>query len=113
MKEQENNLVPEEQVKEPSVEEIKEAPDGNTVEQGLNEELENIAELFRTELAKAQNETAKDDEENNNDAENCGETVVKEIVIKENIVKEKHHYQNMEGSYAQYTPCRNVGRCWI
>lgn len=54
MKEQENNLVPEEQVKEPSVEEIKEAPDGNTVEQGLNEELENIAELFRTELAKAQ-----------------------------------------------------------
>ena len=73
MKEQENNLVPEEQVKEPSVEEIKEAPDGNTVEQGLNEELENIAELFRTELAKAQEEAENQGDSTEEKAEETGE----------------------------------------
>ncbi len=63
MKEQENNLVPEEQVNETPVKEAEETNCENGAEQELNEELENIAELFRTELAKAQ-----EDAENNGDS---------------------------------------------
>ena len=63
MKEQDNNLVPEEQVNENPVEGTKEVACEDTPSQELNEELENIAELFRTELAKA-----KENAENEQDA---------------------------------------------
>ncbi|MBO5066696.1 MAG: tetratricopeptide repeat protein [Clostridia bacterium] len=72
MKEQENNLMPEEQVNENPVEDAKEPACENTPEQELNEELENIAELFRTELAKAQEAESEDGvtaEENDEAAE--------------------------------------------
>lgn len=69
MKEQDNNLIPEEQVNDNSVEETKEVLSETETPQELNEELENIAELFRTELAKAQEEaeTAEEISENQSD----------------------------------------------
>ncbi len=71
MKEQENNLVPEEQVEENSVEEAKATPTENAEE--LNEELENIAELFRTELAKAQEEAENQGDATEEEAEETAE----------------------------------------
>lgn len=61
MKEQENNLVPEEQVNENPVVDNDVKDCEATTEKELNEELENIAELFRTELAKAQEEAENEE----------------------------------------------------
>lgn len=73
MKEQENNLMPEEQVNETPVEGEKEIPCEDTSSQELNEELENIAELFRTELAKAQEEAANEQETSEESAEDSNQ----------------------------------------
>lgn len=73
MKEQENNLVPEEQVKENPVEEAEDTTCENTEEQELNEELENIAELFRTELAKAQEEAENEGDNTAGETEETAE----------------------------------------
>lgn len=82
MKEQEYNMMPEEQANENPIEGTKEATDANQTPQELNEELENIAELFRTELAKAQEDAEKDDSDSEQTAEEAeAEAVAEEIEL--------------------------------